>query len=120
MNSTSLYAPRVHDEEIVADLRRVATLLRRAPSMSAYAKHGRYALETVKRRWGSWRMAMKHAGLRCRRVGTRYLWPRRERAPSTKRTDQRSCLRCGHHFTSCGPHNRICLTCVAMPEDEDA
>ena len=120
MNSVSLVKPRVHDEDIIADLRRVAAMLRKAPSISMYQRHGHFCVTTVRGRWGTWRMAMKRAGLRCREIGRRTFEPRREVPLSRRPCRLRVCLRCDNSFASHGPQNRVCQPCqTSIEEDED-
>jgi len=54
----------ISDEELVADLRRVAlTLGAEAVSFRQYASNGTYAAQTQAERFGSWNEALRRAGL---------------------------------------------------------
>ncbi len=61
LEPNNLNAP---DEEILADLRRVSAD-HPAPHLSwhTYGQHGRFGAETVRRRFGSWNVALAKAGL---------------------------------------------------------
>src|SRR5438874_5566668 len=61
--------PEMSDEEILADLKRVASALNTDTlSRDTYQQHGSYAPTTVKKRFGSWNRALAAAGLRIVRV----------------------------------------------------
>jgi hypothetical protein len=54
----------VETDELVADMRRVAKEIEKnALTMRDYQSHGRYASQTVSRRFGSWNKALLAAGL---------------------------------------------------------
>ncbi|MCX5656238.1 MAG: HNH endonuclease [Planctomycetota bacterium] len=56
--------PQVSDEELLADLRRVARRLRQEHlSQADYNLHGRYDYQRAARRFGSWGKAVERAGL---------------------------------------------------------
>jgi hypothetical protein len=50
------------DEELLEDIRAVAALVERAPSMQDYRDHGEYAATTITRRFDSWQDAVARAG----------------------------------------------------------
>lgn len=56
--------PTMSDEDILADLQRVAEILHpTALTIRAYNANGRYSHATVKKRFGSWNAAIKKIGL---------------------------------------------------------
>lgn len=56
--------PMMSDDDILADLRRVAQSLQMPVlTIRAYNAHGRYSHATVKKRFGSWNAAIKKVGL---------------------------------------------------------
>src|SRR5436190_14290568 len=56
--------PEMSNEEIIQDLRRVASLVGvTALSIRTYQRYGRYAHSTVKKRFGSWNRALAAAQL---------------------------------------------------------
>ena len=50
------------DEELLEDIRAVAAIVERAPSMQDYRDHGEYAATTITRRFDSWQDAVARAG----------------------------------------------------------
>jgi len=63
----------IPDEELLADLRRVANEGRGEHlTWALYLRHGRYGAETVRKRLGSWNAALEQAGLQ---VGKRWRVP---------------------------------------------
>ena len=55
---------RITEDELIEDLRKVATLLGRgAISQPEYITHGRYGLNTLRRRLGPWPVSLQRAGL---------------------------------------------------------
>jgi 5-methylcytosine-specific restriction endonuclease McrA len=60
----TLYNRRPTDDELLADLRRVAKGCGRRPfTFGVYGSRGAYSTNTIGHRFGSWRAAMKAAGL---------------------------------------------------------
>jgi len=51
------------DKELIADLKRVASDLRKSPTIEEYNEHGAYHSTTLTRRFGSWFKAIENAGL---------------------------------------------------------
>lgn len=58
--SRALFATK---EDMIKDLRIVAKLIGKSPSSNQYKLHGKYAVNTVKGRLGSWNECLKAAGL---------------------------------------------------------
>jgi len=59
------YHRDVSDEDLIQDLKRVATELEREKvTMDEYNEHGRYHSRTLTRRFGSWFTALERAGLK--------------------------------------------------------
>lgn len=54
--------PVYSDDELIADIERVAGDLGRAPTRSEYDEHGKFADTTMERRFGSWGNAVEEAG----------------------------------------------------------
>jgi hypothetical protein len=54
---------RIADDDLLADLRRVADDLGRAPKTAEYDERGAYAYRTVRDRFGTWADALREAGL---------------------------------------------------------
>lgn len=50
------------DRELLDDIRAVATIVERAPSIQDYRDHGEYAATTITRRFESWQDAVARAG----------------------------------------------------------
>lgn len=50
------------DEELLEDIRAVAAIVERAPSIQEYRDHGEYAATTITRRFDSWQDAVARAG----------------------------------------------------------
>ncbi|MFW5917265.1 MAG: homing endonuclease associated repeat-containing protein [Halorubrum sp.] len=50
------------DEELLADIRAVAAIVERTPSIKQYRDHGEYAATTITRRFESWQDAVARAG----------------------------------------------------------
>lgn len=50
------------DEELLEDIRSVADVVERSPSLQDYRNHGEYAASTIYRRFGSWQDAVDRAG----------------------------------------------------------
>ena len=50
------------DEELLEDIRAVADVVERSPSLQDYRDHGAYAATTIYRRFGSWQDAVARAG----------------------------------------------------------
>ena len=58
------YHRNTSDEELIADVKRVASLLKKESlSCKDYTEHGRYSYNTVKNRFGSWNEVLRRAGL---------------------------------------------------------
>lgn len=53
---------RYTDEELLADLERVAEELGRGPSMREYDEHGNHHPTTLRRRFGTWMAAVEETG----------------------------------------------------------
>lgn len=51
------------NEEVLDDLRRVADALGRTPDTGDYKKHGEYSHSTLIERFGTWRGALRAAGV---------------------------------------------------------
>jgi len=51
------------DKELIADLKRVASDLRKSPTIDEYNKRGAYHSTTLTRHFGSWFKALENAGL---------------------------------------------------------
>ncbi|MFB6304628.1 MAG: homing endonuclease associated repeat-containing protein [Haloferacaceae archaeon] len=58
---------RIDDEELLADLRRVAESAQGAVTEREYADRGRFGVTTFRRRFGSWNAAKRQAGLETER-----------------------------------------------------
>ena len=84
-----LAAKKAPIEELLADLRQVAG--GRYLTTRRYRDMGRYHPETLRKRCGSWPLALQAAGVPCE------LWT------------VYGCLRCARRFPS--PVNRLCLVC---------
>jgi hypothetical protein len=67
----------VPDEDLLADIKRVAALNGNAPSLTwaAYGRDGNFGAETIRKRFGSWNAALAKAGLR---AGKRWRIPDEE------------------------------------------
>ena len=50
------------DEELLEDIRAVADVVKRSPSLQDYRDHGAYAATTITRRFNSWQGAVARAG----------------------------------------------------------
>jgi hypothetical protein len=62
------YHRGIADEELIADLKRVANELnKKFVSFRRYNEHGKYAGDTLARRFGSWSEVLKRAGLQVNR-----------------------------------------------------
>lgn len=59
------------DEELIGDIRAVAAVVERSPSLKDYREHGEYAATTIYRRFGSWQDAVARAGFEPRDPETR-------------------------------------------------
>lgn len=58
------YRPTVSDEELLADLKRVASAVPLPLSSKKYQNAGKYAASTISRRFGSWTHALELAGIK--------------------------------------------------------
>lgn len=54
---------RIPDDDLLADLRRVADKLDKSPSKNEYNEHGEYSAQTLMGRFGSWNDAKEAVGL---------------------------------------------------------
>jgi len=59
------------DEELLADIRAVADVVERSPSLQDYRDHGEYSVTTIYRRFDSWQGAVARAGFEPRDPNTR-------------------------------------------------
>jgi hypothetical protein len=57
------YHRNTSDEELVTDLKRVATDLQKSPTIDEYNERGTYHSTTLTRRFGSWFKVLENAGL---------------------------------------------------------
>lgn len=93
-------------DEILADLRAVQALLGYI-NQEAYIDHGCYAIQTIRRRCGSWKRACEAAGLESR--------SHTGRVAHDIETELRRCLGTGadHQFQAIksDPSHRICAAC---------
>jgi len=59
------------DEELLEDIRAVANVVDRSPSLQDYRDHGEYSVTTIYRRFDSWQNAVARAGFEPRDPNTR-------------------------------------------------
>lgn len=89
------YNKRITDEQLKADLKRVAKVLNKETVFSTeYRIHGKYSVSAVRYRFGSWNNAMKCAGLKIWRhnkvneyellMNLKRLWIKLKRQPTRK------------------------------------
>lgn len=89
------YNKGIKDEDLLADLRRVAKILNKQTVYSTeYRLHGEYSVSTIRLRFGSWNNALKTAGLKIWRhnkvneyemlMNLKRLWVKLKRQPVRK------------------------------------
>lgn len=61
--NTDCRLPNISDAELIAELRRIAQLVERTPSIAHMNASGKYAHTTYCHRFGTWRAACEAAGL---------------------------------------------------------
>jgi predicted restriction endonuclease len=115
------YNKRITDEQLKADLRRVAKILSKETVFSTeYRIHGKYSVSSVRYRFGSWNNAMKCAGLKIWRhnqvnkyellMNLKRLWVKLKRQPVRKdltfKNSEYSVYAYERHFG--GIYNALC------------
>ncbi|WP_447978108.1 homing endonuclease associated repeat-containing protein [Candidatus Nitrospira bockiana] len=113
--ASMLALARLTDEDVLADLRRVAERVGGPLRISDYRPHGRVSPEFLIRRFGSWSNAKRLAGLMKENHSAFAEDAEFKRAQAARRK-RRVCLKCDETFFSAGPHNRICERCQLSPE----
>jgi 5-methylcytosine-specific restriction endonuclease McrA len=110
------------DEELLAELRTVSEKLGGAPvTVELFSQHAAVHAETVRRRFGSWWMALKRAGLSISNLGKRYseddyfenlltVWTHHGRQPKYGEMDQPpSCISSGAYEAKWGTWTKALL-----------